>query len=387
MDKDLNSCVNSESEIDLYEFLSSGSIDFSSKNYAKEFNYTNNHVSIYHNNMYYIVIYKDVNCISKLSIDVPKIDFGSCYEKVQNNLTPPTTNKIVVSLIEKLNSNKKSTTSYFFYHPDTGEKIDADTICKDEEIVIKDSVLSQLNDSKVDLGSALFLSEQDVDIFDLNGRFYTDICYEFKSPNGKDIPVKERIHIYYPNITLCEPGCTNKGVNLTSLESICECKYNLLNNDLVEGNQLLESSIGEITNILSNSNLDVLKCFKNIFKLKNIYKGVGGLIMIGILVFDTIFGIKFLLYDINAIMRYLYDLTNSYIDFLSKEGNNKKINDSKIVSDNSKNRIKSPPRKIKNNYVNDEIYSKSQIQLKNDSKCATPKTSKKKLSDNLYLIM
>ena len=164
------------------------------------------------------------------------------------------------------------------------------------------------------------------------------------------------------------------------MESICECKYNLIKNDFVEGNKLLESSIGEITNILSNSNLDVLKCFKNIFKLKNIYKGVGGLIMIGILVFDTIFGIKFLLYDINAIMRYLYYLTNSYIDFLSKEGNNKKINDSQFVSDNSKNKIKSPPRKIKNNYGNDEIYSKSQIPLKNDSKCTTPKISKKKLS-------
>ena len=286
--------------------------------------------------MYNIVIYKDVDCIEKLSIKVPKIDFGSCYLKVQENLSPPTKNKIVVSLIEKLSSGKKATTSYFFYHPDTGEKIDADTICKDEEIVVKESVISQLNHSKVDLESALFLSDQDVDIFDLNSRFYTDICYEFKSPNGKDIPVKERIHIFFPNISLCDAGCTNKGVNLTTMESICECKFNIISNDIVEGNALLQSSLGQITSILSNSNLDVLKCFKNVFKITNLYKCAGGLIIFGILILEIIFATIFLVKEINVIMRYLFDLTNSYIDHISKE--DKSINiqiTKKIMQKNS----------------------------------------------------
>ena len=177
---------------------------FMQKNFAKEFYYTTNHVSHFYNSLYSIILYKDENCIESLSINTQKIDFGNCYSKVKNNLNPPSNNKIIVALIEKFNNDKKSTTSYSLYHPDTGEKIDADSICKDEDIVIKESVISQLNDSNVDLNSALFLSEQNVDIFNINSPLYTDICFHFKSPNGKDIPVKERIHIFVPNITLCD---------------------------------------------------------------------------------------------------------------------------------------------------------------------------------------
>ena len=54
------------------------------KNYAKEFNYTDNHVSIYKNGIYTITIYKNKDCISDLNLKMPKIDFGDCYTKVQN---------------------------------------------------------------------------------------------------------------------------------------------------------------------------------------------------------------------------------------------------------------------------------------------------------------
>ena len=304
IDKDINSCVKSESEIESQEVLTTDSIDFNAKNYAKEFNYTNNHVTLFYNSLNSIILYKDINCIEKLSINAPKIDFGNCYSKIENKLNPPTNNKIIVALIEKFNNNQKSTITYSFYHPDTGLKLDVDTICNDEEIIIKESVLSHLNDSEINLDSLLFLTEQDINIFDLSSPFYSDICYHFKSPNGKDIPVKERIRLFYPNITLCDVGCTYKGVNLTSMESICECKFNILNNDLMEGNALLDNTLGEITNLIGNSNLDVLKCFKNVFKLENINKSVGGFIFIGIICFEIIVSFKFLLYDFNNIMRY-----------------------------------------------------------------------------------
>ena len=341
IDKDLESCIMSENEIDLYEFLSSGSIDFNAKQYAKEFNYTNNHVSHYYNSVYSILIYKDVNCIDKLLIDAPKIDFGDCYNKIQNNLSPPSNNSIIVALIEKFNINKKSTVSYNFYHPDTGDLIDADSVCKDDEIIIKENVISQLNESNVNLKSVLFLTEQNVDIFDLSSAFYNDICYHFESPNGRDIPVKERIHIYYPNITLCDAGCSNQGVNLTTMESKCECKFNLLKNDLVEGNALLENTIGEITDILSNSNLDVLKCFKNAFNIENISKGIGGFIIIGILFIQIFFSFKFLLYDINQIIRYLYNLAEKFINYNDKKNKNIK----KLKTNNFSKESNPPPKK------------------------------------------
>ena len=48
----------------------------------------------------------------------------------------------------------------------------------------------------------IFLDVQEINIFDLSSPFYLDIFYHFKSPNRKDIPFKERISIFYPNISL-----------------------------------------------------------------------------------------------------------------------------------------------------------------------------------------
>ena len=91
---------------------------------------------IIYNSQYSIILYQELNCLEKLSINMPKVDFGYCYSKVQNALNP-ITKKIIIGLNERLNGQKKSTISYFFYHPITGKKLDVDTICKEEEIVIK----------------------------------------------------------------------------------------------------------------------------------------------------------------------------------------------------------------------------------------------------------
>ena len=68
MDQNDISCIKSESEINLQEFLTTGGVDFNAKNYAIEFNYTTKHVSHFYNNIYSILIYKDSNCVQELSI-------------------------------------------------------------------------------------------------------------------------------------------------------------------------------------------------------------------------------------------------------------------------------------------------------------------------------
>ena len=103
------------------------------------------------------------------------------------------------------------------------------------------------------------------------------------------------------------------------MESICECKFNLLNSELMQRNTLLDNTVGELTNLIGNSNIDVLKCFNNVFNLQNIIKSIGGYIIIGIMFFEVIFSFKFLLYDFNKIKRYIYNLTNNYINLIDKE--------------------------------------------------------------------
>ena len=99
-----------------------------------------------------------------------------------------------------------------------------------------------MNNTEVNLSSIYFLTNQDIDIFNSSDEFYTDICYHFESPNGKDVPLADRIHSFYPNVTLCESNCVIKGVNYTSMESICECKFtSIINNDFIGDNVLLSN--------------------------------------------------------------------------------------------------------------------------------------------------
>ena len=218
-------CSQSTTQFDLYDFLKEGGVEKIAKTYAKEFSYTNKHISLFKNDVYSIMLYKSSECITELQLAMPEIDFGSCYLKVQDKYGLKDTT-LLVAIIDKY-SNKKSNpiTSYSFYNPITGEKLDSETACKEEVIVVKENIKSLLNDTVQDVDSILFLTEQNIDVFNKTSGFYTDICYHYESPCDKDVALRDRLLIYYPNITLCDYGCNNAGVNLTSMTAICECKY------------------------------------------------------------------------------------------------------------------------------------------------------------------
>ena len=344
----LNFCTKSDNEIDLNDFNTFREVDSEVKDYIVEFKYTKNHVSYYNNSLYSILIYKDINCIDELEINMAKIDFGDCYLKILDNLHPPTSDNIVVALIEKENDDKKSIVSYSFYHPETGEKLDSENLCKDAEIIIKENVLYILNKTEIDVDSILHLTQQDINIFNLSDEFYTDMCYDFVSPSGKDVPLKDRIKTFFPNISLCDTGCNSKGVNLTTMESICECKFNeIIKNEIIEGNAFIQNALGGITDIISSSNILVLQCYKNIFQKKYIIKGYGAFIITFITFIEFIFSFVFFLYDMVIIKKYLYNLTEYFLLFINKNKNRFNIvnnNPSPLIN----KKIKEPPKRLNN---------------------------------------
>ena len=54
------------------------------RTYISEFNYTIKHVSLYTNYNYNILIYQNRDCVTELSLEMPKVDFKRCYNKVKN---------------------------------------------------------------------------------------------------------------------------------------------------------------------------------------------------------------------------------------------------------------------------------------------------------------
>jgi len=97
------------------------------------------------------------------------------------------------------------------------------------------------------------------------------------------------------------------------MESICQCKINdFISNDFASENVFFKDTLGEITSLISRSNLLVLTCYKNVVQIKFLLKCTGGFIIIGILSFELILTFIFFISDIGNIRKYLYNFTQYY---------------------------------------------------------------------------
>ena len=130
-----------------------------------------------------------------------------CYNKIKTIYQID--NYLVIAIISKKVNGKiyPKMLSFSIYEPIFGEKIPVNSICINDIFSVKENLLLKL-DNSTNLDELKFLAAQNIDIFNLESDFYTDICYNFKSPiDGKDISLKDRIKLYFPNVTLCENGC------------------------------------------------------------------------------------------------------------------------------------------------------------------------------------
>ena len=290
-----------------------GGINDIIKSYKKVFNYTDKNILQLQNNKYNVIIYKDSKCIDELSLQIPKIDFGECYNKAKES-TNINDNLIIVYAQKEGFQNPNAT--YSLYNPSNAEKIDGESICKQDWILIEKNISYLFNNKMKNYEIIKNLEEQGINPFNSSHPFYQEICYHFESPIKKDITLKDRFLDFYPNITFCEHGCEFKGVNLTTNTCICLCRFNdIMNNELIKDNIFIEENLKDVAEVISNSNLEVLLCFNYIFKY--IVKSIGGFIISSFFVICIIFSIIFYLKDFKKMQDYISELTKNYINYLS----------------------------------------------------------------------
>ena len=343
---DPNACTYTKKETTLRNFDDEGGLDTLVTNYFEEYYYTDRHVSEYNSSEYNILIYVQKKCLTELNLNFPVVDFGSCYDKVQeeSNLNQ----SLIVVLLKKLDiKTGRTSSSYSLYDPRDATKLDAANICKDEEIVVEESVLEILEQSGINYESLVFLTDQNIDVFDSSGAFYTDICYDFDSPVDRDITLEDRLETFYPNVSLCDPGCQSKGVNLTTMKAICSCSFNDISNAGIVGDI---EYLNQIFEIISSSNIQVLKCMK--FMFKRFGSSVGGFLMLFCIIFVFFMGLIFYLKDLDIIKKYIITKTTAYIAYLNEafpddeekktdimiESVNDKVKDSKVSKESKESK-------------------------------------------------
>ena len=340
-------CVVTYNSFDSENFINSEGISSNAKTYAKSFPETTNHINYYNNSNAILIIYKDMSCIVEQKLTIPKIDMDDkCEEKIYANLTLkyPGFNKnehIITALVGGATTSSGIKAAYSLFYKD-GTYINATEICGKTEVSVTNQIdLKEVNDD------AELIAAQGVDIFDLDSPFYNDVCFMYDSPNGRDATPNDRLNKYYPNISLCESGCTPSKVNLTSFEAICKCEFNDIMSSSGVGEKLLEDSLGEIFEMIDNSNIVIFKCISDVFVAKHFFKNVGTYIALGIMVGQIACVVVYYLVSYNPMLRYLYYLSEyqcSVIDLKkNKKGGDSKIKDNILSAKLQK--AKAPPKK------------------------------------------
>ena len=383
-DIDINRCLISENKLRLLD-ENFTKVEKIAKNYAKEFYYTDNHISVIKNNIYTITLYKNKDCIPKLNLETPEIDLDKCLEKIKSYYNIEE-NLIIIVITKKEDDNDYPKMIYYSINdPSSGEKLIYDDICANESLIVQENLEIKINNSNLDINMEYikYLAKQNIDVFDLTSAFYTDICFEFDSPlpGSKDIPLKDRIKLFFPNITLCENHCEIKGINLTTLKSICECKLNkLLNSDFFGNNFFLKNELGEIQNLLNAINIEVLKCYRSIFIYKYFISCYGGFLVMGLILIQIILTIIYYSKSFYIIRKYIFNISDIFISYLSDQCNSNNNIPNILSNSNDINspRIKEPPKKKAIIEDRKEKRGKTQIIRKKKRK-----SSRKDINDNI----
>ena len=184
------------------------------------------------------------------------------------------------------------------------------TLCENVSLDITTPI--NFENAGIDMDKLNKTLDSGYDIFNLNSEFFNDICSTFSTENGTDVPIEDRKKDFYQNISLCQEGCVYNGFDKLTNSINCNCN---INNNVNEVNKELGN---EMTNLFSNSNLNVLKCFylNNNYKilLKNygnyvfLFSEIGEIILFFIFLFQGFFP---LMKKIKSIKKFIYFKPNN----------------------------------------------------------------------------
>ena len=142
------------------------------------------------------------------------------------------TSLIIIKYEKITNISSERSVQYEIYEPYNKTKLNL-SICDNTTIdiyipVVLSEKLQNLYNELKDLG---------YDLFDINSPFYQDICTSYKSSEGSDVILSDRINYFYNNDeTTCQSNCKFSNYLFETQYLKCDCdvknsEININNND------------------------------------------------------------------------------------------------------------------------------------------------------------
>ena len=343
--------------------------DFKNQVKEKITSYTNSSFIINGSNFKAAVISSDkLNPEEQIKNGISAFDLGNCTNILKEYYEIPYEENLIILNMEIKNEKNESDkindksfdlgkNTQIEIYDNSGRKLNL-SVCKEDIKIFK-----YIGDvEEIDIDSAKTLSNQGVDVFNIEDDFFNDICHQYNSSENKDIILNDRRNDIYKNVSFCQNGCIYKGMdyNLMAANCICDSTFSQEKkiNNITNSNKIIkEVGFKNLINILItnlfNFNLGVLRCYNLMSNTKILVKNIGFYSLFLMFVLQIIFFIEYLIKQLNPIKNFMISLNNKNKKI--KKSIQNKMNiifiNNKNVKKNNKNKIKkhkhkvSPPKK------------------------------------------
>ena len=277
------------------------------------------------------------------------IDFSNCEKILRDKNGLDESSILTVYQIEMDNPNEQSLINDVQYavFDENKKKLDL-SVCSNEQI----DIYYQIDPSKINATKINYYSQLGIDVFDLDGGFFNDICYSY-SDGDSDMVLDDRVSDIYENYSICEDNCEYNMLNLTDNLVSCKCS--------VKTELVPEVKPPKLDTILrdtfTDSNLAVIKCYKLVFSFDNKLQNKGFIIFTVLVFLHIPFFIYYAIYNISSLSKFI---SSEMIKFHY----------------GCQNQEMNPPQKLKKNTIKNKKRSTDVIKLHKDtSECILGKNN------------
>ena len=341
-----NECVKSDLETNLILVdINDTNINKIIVDYCHDYSYTSNQINNITNilNEFNITIYKNKKCVQEFygtNINFP--DLSVCYDDLKNYNNISQTQDLIVMIMNIYNNNSYIKVEYKVFDSITCEELDLSN-CTKKNIFTEINMETYFDDYNIRKSENMYLNK-DINVYDRDHPFFTDICYQYTTEQGHDMILEDRVNEYYQDISnICEKKCKPKAdFDKRIIKCGCELKEKFLLEEDEENKKNWKFGIGGIST-------DVLKCARKAFLWNNFKENIGSYTSLVLIVAEIPVIVYFIVNGLSHVKIFL-------IPFMGANPPPKNSNNSNSNKENSNNNI-SKLSKIKesgNNEKNDD---------------------------------
>ena len=306
------------------------------------------------------------------SSNISSIDLGDCENKLRSAYNLSEDEDLIIYKVDIKSEDLSNTYVIYEVYDSSLNQLNL-SHCQDTKISI--SVPVQLEENLNTLVDSL--TESGYDIFSEEDSFYNDICSTYTSENGADMLLSDRKTDIYTNIqnnTFCQTGCELVSYNATTKKAKCNCNVETETVTQVTADEesFSKKEIAEsFYETLTNSNFQVLKCFKLIIDFEKIVKNYGEILMTVLFLIFIILMVIYCIKGANSFYKIIYDILET-----QKLYSNVKSNDNVLIFDKSSNTA--------SQFKSSKISFKESKSKLNEIKNTPPKKDKKDSKSKKY---